>query len=151
MILGLNNWYEVANVQSKDSESIFLFILCNLFNTFQSHNLSLVRKYLIFVSCLWMIQFTKESTYIIFKQEVLWGFIRSSRFSSEVVWFIIYLIYWYGSTFVRAWSSVWVLGDIITLQGVGMRYNIYFIIKFQVYILYSWKILIGCSKHMDEK
>ena len=119
--------------------------------TYPSRITSLGRKYLIFVSYLWMIQFTKYSTYSIFKQGSPLGFIHSSILASEVVLFTRSLIYWYGIISMKTIDYVLLLGDMITLQGVGMRYNIYFIIKFQVYILYSWKILIGCSKHMDEK
>ena len=84
-----------------------------------------------------MIQFTKESTYSIFKPGGAWGVILSGRLASEVVWVTRYLIYWYGGILVRTRDYVWVLGEMITLQGVGIRYNVSFEIKFQVYILYS--------------
>ena len=84
-----------------------------------------------------MIQFTKESTYSIFKQGDPWGVIRSGRLESDYVWVTRPLICWSGSIFVRTRASIWVLGEMITLQGVEMIYNVYFEIKFQVYILYS--------------
>ena len=107
------------------------------FNTSPSRISILGRKYLIFVSCLWMIQFSKESTYSIFKQGACRGVKCSRILASDVVWVTRSIIYWSGGIFVQTRASVWVLGGMITLQGVGMGYNVSFEIKFQVYILYS--------------